>query len=1064
MPKHGLTQTLKLGTTPAPGVAGRALAASTLGRRPDGGVWNISTPPEFSARARKTTPEAGALPMLLRSSGLILAVAALVVCALAPRLPGAASTSVPPGAPFAIDVWETDDGLPQNSVIALTQTRDGYLWLGTLNGLVRFDGLRFTVFDESNTPGLNSSRIVSLFEDSRGDLWIGTETAGIVRVHDGQVTSLGIGRGSREGRLAAACEDALGAVWLYTADGQLWRWLNGATNFFQAVPSRPSACRALIAETNGTVWLGTDQSLLALHPAGKLQPPALPVAQEIPVGKLDFLLASRSGGHWRLADGRVQKWTTNHLDRDLGPYPWRGVSISSACEDPQGNLLVGTLGQGLFLFDPAGQASSLSTNAGLSHDYVLSLLVDREGTLWVGTDGGGLDRVKRQFFNVLPESGGWAVQSVCEDNQGGLWIGANGSGASLLREGQLRRFGPAQGLANPFVRSIFIDRDQRVWAGTYGAGLFRFENDRFQRVSAIALSPFIQAIHQDRAGTLWVGTDAGLARWDGRNWKLLNTRDGLSADTVRAIADDREGNLWIGTVGGGLNCLRDGRFTAFRKTPNGLPSDNISSLYLDDEGVLWIGTDGGGLARFHQGRWTRFTTRDGLVSSVGYLIEDGEGYFWIGSNAGLMRVKKKALNDFARGDTGPIPCRAYGKADGLPTRECTLGSQPGAARTRDGTLWFPTIKGLASVNPSRLRLNTNPPPVHIERVLVEGEPPIPTGLRAGLPAIVTVPAGREWVEISFTSLNLAAPETARFKYRLEGHETAWTEAGNIRVAHYSKLPPGRYTFRVSACNEDGIWNDTGCALVFMVEPPFWRTWWFLTAATVALLGAIVAVVHYFSTQKLQRQLETLRQHEALEKERARIARDIHDQLGASLTQVSLLGELVESDKDFPDEVAGHARQISQTARDTSRALDEIVWTVNPSNDTLEGLVNYVCKYAQEYLAVAGLRYRLEVPPELPAATITPELRHNVFLAAKEAVTNVVRHAKATSVWVRLELSPSAFTLEIQDNGRGPAGLDEKKGRNGLRNMRKRMEDVGGSFSLAPGPEGGTVVRLTAPLR
>src|SRR5262249_23246554 len=259
-----------------------------------------------------------------------------------------------------------------------------------------------------------------------------------------------------------------------------------------------------------------------------------------------------------------------------------------------------------------------------------------------------------------------------------------------------------------------------------------------------------------------------------------------------------------------------------------------------------------------------------------------------------------------------------------------------------------------------------------------------------------------------------------------------------RSALYHKLPPpGHYTFQVTACNEDGVWNPTGTSLSLIVEPPFWRTWWFLTSATATLLASMVVTVHYLSTKKLQRQVERLRQQEALEKERARIARDIHDQLGASLTQVSLLGEFVESDKDSPAEVEAHARQICQTARDTTRVLDEIVWTVNPSNDTLDGLINYVCKYAQEYLAVAGLRYRLDVPTQLPSTPITPELRHNVFLSAKEAVTNVVRHAKANAVWIRLRLDPTAFHLEIQDDGRGLAGMDEKRAqsRNGLHNMR-----------------------------
>jgi signal transduction histidine kinase len=333
-----------------------------------------------------------------------------------------------------------------------------------------------------------------------------------------------------------------------------------------------------------------------------------------------------------------------------------------------------------------------------------------------------------------------------------------------------------------------------------------------------------------------------------------------------------------------------------------------------------------------------------------------------------------------------------------------------------------------------------------------------------LPEDVVVPAGKEAVEIDYTSLNLAAPDKGLFRYKLEGYETNWTEkAGDVRSARYPKLPSGNYRFHVIACNEDWTWNNVGSVLGIKVLPPFWQTWQFISLTSLCLLGLMVYSVHYVSTQKLYRQLESLRQHEAVEKERARIARDLHDQLGANLTQVALLGELAETDKDLPVEVEAHAKQISQTARDTTHALDEIVWTVNPSNDTLDGLISYVCKYAQEYFALAGLRYRLEVPPELPATPISPELRHNVFLAAKESVNNVVKHAHATSAWLRLRLEQNRFILEIEDNGRGVGPKDADKGRNGLRNMRKRMQDIGGDFELGPGAEAGTKIRLSAPL-
>jgi signal transduction histidine kinase len=321
------------------------------------------------------------------------------------------------------------------------------------------------------------------------------------------------------------------------------------------------------------------------------------------------------------------------------------------------------------------------------------------------------------------------------------------------------------------------------------------------------------------------------------------------------------------------------------------------------------------------------------------------------------------------------------------------------------------------------------------------------------------------LEIHYTALNFTAPDEVRFKYRLEGHETAWTDAGNNRAAYYSEVPPGRYRFHVTACNEDGVWNENGSFLDIIVEPQFWQTAWFRVVVIVGFLGLIVAVVRYLSTQKLQRQLQSLKQREALERERSRIARDLHDQLGANLTQVALLGEMAEADKNAPDEIESHARQISQTARETTRSLDEIVWAVNPANDTLDGLVNYACKYAQEYLALAGLRCRADVPSELPATAIPPEVRHNAFLAFKEAVNNVVKHAQASEAWIRLRLQPDSFILEIEDNGRGLGKTDAGGAgtRNGLRNMRKRMEDIHGEFSIGPGAKGGTVVRLTVPI-
>jgi signal transduction histidine kinase/ligand-binding sensor domain-containing protein len=975
------------------------------------------------------------------------------------------------GGGFSIDTWGTGQGLlPDDSVLALTQTHDGYLWLGTLDGMVRFDGVRFTIFDESNTTNLPSIKIRQLFEDSRSNLWVGTDTAGAALITQGRVEPLKIGRGQRKGHLVSICEDSTGAVWLLTEDGHLGRYANGQMDVWSM---NPAVGKSVIADKGGKVWIGAGNKVLCLDPAAIRSESQLPVTDGPEVRQqLDLLLASRAGGYWLLADGLIRKYSGIQVESDFGRYPWgNGVDIvKAACEDRTGRLIVGTggpNGQGVFWFDAQGHFARICTTNGLTGESVYALQADVDGNLWVGLEGGGLNRVRTKVFKVLAE--GAVAQSLCPDDQGGVWMSLKDANFSYWKDGVLRSvhsFPDQMSRFNP--TAILVDHQQQVWAiarPALGAGLFRLEGGRFLP-AATAAPPEMSVLFADRSGGLWVGSEGGLGHWNGSQVELLTTTNGLSANHVHAVAEDRAGDLWIGTELGGLNRLHQGLFTSFRQS-EGFPSDNISSLYVDGEDVLWIGTMGNGLIRWHDGKAAHYLKQNGLIAnSIDYLVEDDEGFLWIGSNAGLMRVRKKDLNDFATGASSYVFCRGYDKRDGLPSAECTFGSQPAAGRARDGTLWFPTHAGVVYVNPAEIPYNTNPPPVVIEQVLVDGQEHNTNGPHAAPAAALTLPAGSEPLEIQYTSLNLGAADRARFNYRLsplDGPESAWKDAGARRFARYEALPPGPYRFQVKACNEDGVWNETGASLAVTILPFFWQTSSFRTLAAAALLGLVAAGVYFISTQKLQRQVAGLRQQQALETERARIARDIHDQVGASLTQLALLGEMVE-DED-PREAQGHARQISQTARETTRALDEIVWTVNPSNDTLDGLVNYICKEAQDYLAVAGVRYRLDVPAQLPKTAISPETRHNVFLAAKEAVTNIVKHSGATEAAIRLSVEAEQFTLEIQDNGRGPAGLKEKaaESRNGLRNMRKRMEDVGGRFSIGPAPQGGTLVGLTVPL-
>jgi signal transduction histidine kinase/ligand-binding sensor domain-containing protein len=933
--------------------------------------------------------------------------ACLWLCLLFAALSGIAAA--PPDFPFIVDSWSVEDALPDSAVISIIQAKDGYLWLGTRYGLVRFDGNQFTVFDEMNTPTLKSDTIVFLYEDSKTNLWIGTQSAGLAVIQNGKIKSFEAETAS-SGTITSARDDQ-GDILFYSEKG-ITRYHDGRMNFFPNIYS-------------------PQLFLLTTHQ----------------------LVPCRDGGVWQLWNGVIQKFNGDRLEKDFGPCPWK-ARVSAACEDHNGNLIVGTLGEGVFWFGANGKSRQISKEDGLSSDFVLSLCLDSEGDLWVGTDGGGLNRVKRKLFNSPGNFHSWAVQSLSQDQDGGIWAAFGASGASYWRSNSFQDFrvGPHQA-----AWEVLADRRGQVWAGTRDDGLFLLHSNQFVSAPGVQiLGTAIFALFESRDGRIWTGSQNGLGCWDGQNWKLYTTHDGLSGNDVRAITEDASGNLWIGTENKGLDHFSEGKINSHQTTTNGLPGNDISCLYVDSDGILWAGTAGHGLARFENGKWTSFSTDNGLASNIiGYIIGDDHGYLWIGSNRGLMRIERKSF-------AGSHFCRVYGKADGLPTRECSSGSQPAAIQSRNGELLFPTTEGLVSIDPAALEPNVRQPQVLIESIEVDGHEQNTNQLDSAWSPAAVVPPGGEQLDIHYAALNFSSPQNLHFKYRLEGGQTGWTDAKDSYAAHYTGLLPGHYRFHLIACNEDGVWNQAGSWADIYVTPHYWQTNTFRIAAILFALVVIIGIVRYVSTQKLQQELQSLKQKEALEHERARIARDLHDQIGANLTQVALLGEMAETDKNLPDEVESHTRQISQTARETTRSLDEIVWAINPSNDTLEGLANYICKYAQEYLALASLPCRVDVPAGLPAAAIAPEVRHNVFLAFKEAVHNVVKHAQASEAWIRLRLEPECFILEVRDNGRG-MNQELPQHRNGLRNMKKRMMDIGGDFSISPRDGGGTLVQLTAPL-
>jgi ligand-binding sensor domain-containing protein/signal transduction histidine kinase len=989
---------------------------------------------------------------------------------------------------YQIDVWQTERGLPQNSVTAIAQTADGYLWLGTQDGLARFDGVRFQVFDQNNTPGMRNSRIVQLFEDRKGWLWIGTEQGGVVCLRDGEFTAYEMpSRGTTHNYARVFCNDDAGALWLVSCEWQLIRLAEGVFT----VPSSNwnlagSQCGVAVADKSGRVWIGTERELAAWE-KGAFQTVWGGTNGE--VLRVDFLAAGREGGCWVAAGGRLQRFDSGRWVADYGVYAWSNRPIYDLREDSEGSLWVATLGSGLFRYDRDGGVLHLTTKEGLPSDFVRCVIEDREGNIWAGTEGGGLCRLKPAVFQTIGVRQGLSsdqVMSVCESAEGGLWVGTNGDGLDRLKDGRVEHFGAGQGLMNGHVWSVLEDRQGAIWVGTWD-GLFRRERDRFVCVSdGTNIGWQVLGLYEDAGGAIWVGQQAvgALARMRHLERVAIKIPGASAGLDVRVVVEDSHGNLWIGTNEEGLYRMKSGQFTRYGRQ-EGLKSEAVWSLLVDrSDGGVWIGTSRGGLSRWHEGRMMTWSTDDGLINNViCQILDDDAGHLWLGSHGGVFRVRKEELIRYIPRRSAPVQCVGYGKADGLPSIECQGGFQPSGCKTRDGRLWFPTVKGLAAVDPGAVARNPQPPPVVIEGVFIDGiVQPLKSGratARGGESrAAVTlkIPPGRQRMDFHYTALSFTAPEDVRFRYRIEGLEAEWNEAGAQRTAQYGHVGPGDYRFQVVACNNDGVWNETGDSLALTVLPHFWQTKWFLGLSILTMLGIVAVTVRRIEARKLQRQIELVERERAIESERARIAKDIHDDLGANLTEIAILSELAENPASPPGQAQADVRKIASKARELTRSLDEIVWAVNPQYDSLDSLVTYCCDFAQDYLGSAGIHCRMEVPTSLPEVVLTADVRHNLLLTLKEALNNIAKHAGATEMHIRVAIEPDLFTLAIRDNGRGfepdqqPAGVvaagmppASGLGGNGLANMRQRIESIGGQFTLESRAGQGTLVKLTVRL-
>jgi signal transduction histidine kinase/ligand-binding sensor domain-containing protein len=964
---------------------------------------------------------------------------------------------------YHLRVWQVENGLPQNKVTALAQTRDGYLWVGTYGGLARFDGVQFTVFDEKNSPGLRDSRVTSLFEAGDGTLWIGHENGSVTSYKNGAFQTITVREGDKIYDMSA---DEAGDVWLLTEAGLLIRVRDGL------VLSPPSGSAEkllnLARDANGTIWVAHDGRLSRLEHGSSFQLLAGETNSYV-----QGICPTRDGGLWVNSDGRLRKLKDGAWTPDLAS-PWDRTPLTELLEE-DGMLLAATYSDGFFLIFPGTDKKPVHFDhtSGFPSDVIGSVLADREGNIWIGTSDSGLIEFHHNNVQRLSPPDNWRglpVLSVCPGQTNDeLWIGTEGAGLYHYLNGDWQNFGYTNGIGNSYVWSVAVDEAGKLWAGTWGGGLFLRDGDQFKFAPGMEnLKVPVRALLPARAGGLWVGTSLGLLRYQAGRTNWFTEAGGKSLRDVRTIAEAANGNVWFGMAGNGLACLEGNQIRTFRLA-DGLPNERIECLRLDADGALWIGSFGSGLCRYKQGKFSVIDREQGLPSSVVSDIEDdGRGFFWMSSRDGIIRASKSELNDCADGKIKGVHCLTYGIDDGMPTIECSSGLQPAGCQTSDGRLWFPTTKGLAVVNPRTIKINRLPPPMVLEGLLVDDQNV------TNITAPLRIAPGHNRFEFHYTALSLTAPEKVRFKYRIEGLEKDWVDAGTKRVANYSFLPPGAYTFHVIACNNDGVWNETGVSLPFTLLPHFWQTWWFYFLAGLMIVMATGGAAWFATRRRMRHNLEQMERQRELEYERSRIARDIHDDLGSQLTSITMLSDNARSQMDDHQQTSEDLNQIYNTAREATRSMDEIVWAVNPNHDSMESLASYLEKFALDFLRAADVKCRLNMPLHFPPGRLTSELRHNFFLAYKEALNNVAKHAAASEVLISLAIQNSAFEIIIEDNGRGfdPKNFKDKlvnssdrlAGGNGLENMNQRLLKIGGQCEIVSAPGTGTKVIFRVALK
>ena len=973
--------------------------------------------------------------------------------------------------------WHHDDALPSDSVTAIVQTRDGFLWVGTSAGLVWFDGVKFTGVSLGTSTVEHPVYVTALCEDSDGNLWIGTQQDGLFELTQGRVKHFDRTRGLLDDGVTSLAADNRGQVWIGSKSGlNLW-----AGQQFKSFTTADGLSDDLVSGVNvarsGIVWI-TTRTGMCRYMEGHITPYLFQTESQ---GRRPEYLGTyedRRGNLWAFGDTYLINLAEGKRFNYFRSSESASVRIWSLCEGQDGRIWIGTSGRGLFCFqDNHFQPVILGENR-WPYD-VRAIYEDREENLWLGTSGGGLVQLRPQSITVVSEGQGLPSSSptaLAPGDNGKIYAGLQRGGLYVGEAGRFERVDSNErSTVQNFISSVAVARDGTVWAGTLGDGIYGLKEGREIHLTTEngLADDMVLAVCVDAEGSVWASTEAGTVhRFGGQQQLRFDTTQGLSGAPVTAMIPAAAGGLWLGSLDGELLREENGKIAGIEGLKN-LEGCPVLALHEGENGRLWIGTSGGGLACLIRGAMINWNTNNGLPNNtVAGVVEDKARNLWLATGTGIYRVNQSDVTRSIDSPGTPLICKLMSTAKTIPESEPFSGGTR-AVLSPAGQLWFATSEGVLKADSRESATEPGRIPLYLESAVFNGQPPLAL-LQGGIwspkitrPPPFVAPVDSRSLEIYFTGLNFATPGELQFRHKLEGFDSDWVDDAGARSVRYGKLTYGHYRFRVAVRNAGGDWQEAPDAFAFVVPTPFYLQKWAIFLFVLAAVGLVAGIVRLVSHRRLRSKLERLEQQQSLERERMRIARDMHDEMGSKLTKISFLSEHAQVDAAATGPLGDKIESIAKTSRELLQTMDEIVWVVNPRNDTLENLVVYLSHYAVEYFQNTTIECELSLPREMPVCPLSSELRHNLFLAFEETLNNVLKHSGATKVKVAMNFPAHGLEIKIADNGKGfdkappPENFSPRRGGggNGLNNMRQRLEDLGGECLIAGDAGHGTTVTM-----